>query len=524
MNPESWLQHEPVVLALALLVGIALERSRIPSALPTLLAILSAGSVIAVIALIVNHVRFPFFIDLMEGVVMQHAQRAMHAQAIYPLPTPEFVPLAYNALFYLLAAPFLLLFGETLSTLRSVAVLGFLGSAVAMFVIARAATRSAWWGAIAVGLFCAAYPAMDAYLDSAHSDSWLLCCALWGTYLVGRPSRGARIAGILVFVAAFWFKQHGAVFLGVALLFLTWQEGLPQSLVYWLVAIALGPLLYLVAPGTFLGPEFHYFTWHVPSGWSEYSTKSIYRVIRYAKSCYPVLVLAALVGAYHTLRSRKIGILELQLGAAFLTALMGSLDPGSSNNVFIPFSAFCILYGSIELARIDEAGTIALGLRPALLAVLLAFATLLRDPRAYWLPASARASYADLQATIRALPGTVYAPGIGQLVDGPRLYPAAHWVALEDMMRGPHRTAADSALARRMLDPLRHPSTPAFVLTNHPLATMSAPTRELATRFELIQDYGDRFTPLTAVARPYHAGWPRYLYRSIGVGAPAHVP
>lgn len=524
MNLQSWLQHEIVILALALLVGIALERLRVPSALPALLAVLSAGSVVAVIALVVNHVRFPFFIDLMEGVVMQHAQRAMHGQSIYPLPTPEFVPLAYNALFYLLAAPFLLLFGDTLSTLRSVAVLGFLGSAVAMFVIVRGASRSAWWGAIAVGLFCAAYPAMDAYLDSAHSDSWLLCCALWGTFLVGRPSRGARIAGILVLVAAFWFKQHGAVFLGVALLFLTWREGLRQALLYWLVAIVLGPLLYLVAPGPIFGPDFHYFTWVVPSGWSQLTTRTLYRVIHYAKTYYPVLVLASLAGAYRAFRSKRIDILELQLGAALLTALMGSLDPGSSNNVFIPFSAFCILCGSIALARIDEAGTTVLWLRPALLAVLLAFATLLRDPRAYWLPASARASYADLQATIRALPGTVYAPGIGQLVSGPRLYPAAHWVALEDMMRGQHRTAADSALARRMLDPLRHPSAPAFVLTNRPLETMSAPTSELAASYELVQDYGDRFTPLTAVPRPYHAGWPRYLYRSIGAGAPAHVP
>lgn len=524
MSPQSLLHHAPVLLALALLVGFALERSRIPFALPGLIGILCTASVVAVIALVVNHLRFPFFIDLMEGVVMQHAQLAMHGQGIYPVPTPEFVPLAYNALFYVLAAPFLLLFGDTLTTLRSVAVLGFLGSAIAMFVIARATTRSAWWGAIAVGLFCAAYPAMDAYLDSAHSDSWLLCCALWGTYLVGRPSRSARIAGILVLVAGFWFKQHGAVFLGVALLFLTWREGLAQSLVYWLIAIALGPLLYLLAPGPIFGPEFHYFTWTVPSGWSQLSTRTFYRVAEYAKNNYPVLVLAALALAYRALRSRKVEILEAQLGTAFLTAIMGSLDPGSSNNVFIPFGAFCILCGTIELAQIDDAGTIFLGMRPALVAVLLAFATLLRDPRKFWLPASARASYADLQSTIRALPGTVYAPGIGQLVDGPRLFPAAHWVALEDMMRGKHRTAADSALARHMLDPLRHPSTPAFVLTNRPLASMSAPTSELASSYELVQDYGDRFTPLTGVPRPFHLGWPRYLYRSIGAGAPANVP
>ena len=138
MNPLAWLQHASVALALALLVGIALERSRIPSALPALLDILSAAGVVTVIALVVNHMRFPFFIDLMEGVVMQHAQRAIHGQSIYPVPTPEYVPLAYNALFYVFAAPFLRLFGDTLPTLRSLAVLGYLGSAIAMFVIVRA--------------------------------------------------------------------------------------------------------------------------------------------------------------------------------------------------------------------------------------------------------------------------------------------------------------------------------------------------------------------------------------------------
>jgi hypothetical protein len=75
-----------------------------------------------------------------------------------------------------------------------------------------------------------------------------------------------------------------------------------------------------------------------------------------------------------------------------------------------------------------------------------------------------------------------------------------------------------------MLDPLRHPATPVYMLTNFPIETMSAPTRELATRFDLVQDYGDRFAPLTALPRPYYSGWPRYLYRSIGAGAPAHVP
>jgi 4-amino-4-deoxy-L-arabinose transferase-like glycosyltransferase len=523
VNEHVWLTHAAIPLAIALIVAFALERSRMSAALPALLSLLAAASVIVLAALIVNHVRMPFQIDVMEEVVMQHARRVMHGQSIYPRASPEYVPLAYNALFYILAAPFLLLFGDTLPTLRAVSVIGFAGSGIAIFILVRSYTRSAWWAAIAVGLFCAAYPAMDAYLDTAHADAWLLCCALWGTYLVGCDSRGPRLAGILVLAAAFWFKQHGAVFLGVALLFLTWREGLRKSLAYWLIAIAAGPVLYLAAP-PLLGPAFHYFTWQVPSGWSTLTTHSILRVVRFAATHYPVVTLAALFGAYRALRARTIGILDMMLGAALLTALMGALDSGSSNNVFIPMGAFCILSGSIELARLNERAAPWWGVRPALAGALLAFATLLYDPRDFWMPESAPASYAELQATIRALPGTVYAPGIGQLANGPKLYPAGHWVALEDIVRGSHRTAADTALAQRALDPARHPAATAFVLTNAPLGELSAPVSTLAASYTLVQDYGTRFAALAPLPRPFNTGYPRYLYRFTGAGGLTHDP
>jgi hypothetical protein len=524
VSPVTALEHTAIALAIALLVAVALERARLAPALTALLSILAAASAIVLVALVVNHVPFPFHLDLMEGVVMQHAQRVVHGDSMYPLPTPEFVPLAYNALFYIIAAPFLRLFGDSLPTLRIVSVLGMLGSAAATFVLVRsytrsiltvdAASRSMWWAAIATGLFCASYAAMDAYLDTAHSDAWLLCCALWGTYLVARGSRGAHVAGILLLVAGFWFKQHGAIFVGAALVYLTWREGIRASVPYWLVAIVLGPLLYALAPAPMFGEEFHFFTWHVPSGWSQFGAHTIPRVVLYLVSFYPALAAVTLVGMWRALRAREIGLLELQVSAAVLTAFMGSLDPGSSYNVYIPLAAFTIVYGVSELARLSERVPNWHGVRPANVLALLAFATLLHDPRDFWLPGSARASYADLQSTIRALPGKVYAPGIGQLTDGPQLFPAAHWVALDDIMRGPHRSAADSALARSMLDPIRHPATTAYVLTNHPLATLAPPVSELADSYSLVEDYGARFSSLGALRRRFDHGYPRYLYRS----------
>ncbi len=528
MSLLSPLIRSVVAIVIALVLAMALERARAERVLPTLLTALAGGSAVVLIALVANHIAFPFHLDLMEGVVMQHARRALHGESIYPLPTPGFVPLAYNALFYILSVPFLRIFGDSLTTLRLVSVLGMLGSAAATFAIVRAYTRailteradarSIWWAALAAGFFCASYAAMDAYLDTAHSDAWLLCCTLWGTYLVSRPSRGAHVAGVLVLVAGFWFKQHGSIFVGASLVYLTWREGLVRAIPYWAIAMVLGPLLYALAPGTLLGADFHFFTWHVPSGWSQFGAHTVPRVLLYVATYYPVLAVVALMGVWRSVRAREIGILELELGAAALAAFMGSLDPGSSYNVFIPLAAFTIVYSVIELAALSERVSLWHGVRPALALAVLAFATLLHDPRAFWIPSTARAEYADLQLTLRTLPGHVYAPGIGQLSTGPELYPAAHWVALDDIMRGPHRSAADSALSRSILDPLRHPAMTAYVLTNHPLETLAPPVSELAGSYSLVTDYGTRFSSLAGLPRRFDHGYPRYLYRSTASG------
>jgi hypothetical protein len=534
VNPLTTLVRSAGPLAVALALALLLERMRAGRVLSALLAVLAAGSAVVLIALVANHVGSPFHLDLMEGVVLQHARRALSGESIYPLPTPEFVPLAYNALFYIVSVPFLRVFGDSLATLRMVSVLGMLGSAAATFALVRTYTRatqadradatSLWWASLATGLFCASYAAMDAYLDTAHSDAWLLCCALWGTYLVSRTSRSAHIAGVLVLVAGFWFKQHGAIFVGASLVYLTWRKGIARSIPYWLIAIVLGPLLYVLAPGELLSADFHFFTWHVPSGWSQFGAHTIPRVVLYLAAFYPALVVVALAGAWRAVRAREIGLLELELGAAALTAFMGSLDPGSSYNVFIPLAAFTIVYGVIELARLNARVSLWHGIRPAPVIALVAFATLIHDPREFWVPASVNASYADLQSTIRALPGKVYAPGIGQLADGPQLFPAAHWVALDDIMRGPHRSAADSALSRSMLDPLRHPATTAYVLTNHPLELLAPPVSELAHSYSLVTDYGARFSSLTALPRRFDHGYPRYLYRSTAAGEVTRAP
>jgi hypothetical protein len=121
-------------------------------------------------------------------------------------------------------------------------------------------------------------------------------------------------------------------------------------------------------------------------------------------------------------------------------------------------------------------------------------------------------SYADLVDLLDKLPGDVYAPSLGQLQSGFEFYPAAHWVALEDMIRGPGRDTRNHPKTRALLDPALHPSKEAYVLANYSLK--AHPWIEfLEETYVLEVDLGDRFRSLRVLPARWDHGWPRYLYR-----------
>lgn len=469
------------------------------------------------VGLWVNHVPFPLHLDLMEGTVLQHAVRAAAGQPVYPEPTPGFVPLAYNPLFYYLAAPAIWIFGPSLAALRLVAIVGMAGSGALIFAAVRRQTGSAWWGLIAVGAFAAAYHVMDSYLDTAHSDSWLLCTALLGSYLIDRAqSDRGRLAGVAALTLAFWFKQHGALFAIAGVLYLTWCFGMRAALRYWLVAAALGPVAYLGAARWPFGPAFHYFTWSVPRGWSRLDSRTIHRLAAYFGQWYPVTILcAAGTVIVDALRPReRVTIWDVQFVAGAASAAMGALDWGSADNVFIPFGAFMIVVATIGVARFAKAARSDLARASAPVAVALILLPLLYDPRRA-IVATHRAAdaYADLASTVRSLGTPVYAPDIGQTARGTLFSPTAHWVALEDMGRGPGHTQADRTKAWRLLDPVAHPGGSAYLLTNLPVERETPPVSLLAHYYTLERDFGERFASLAGTPKRFEHGYPRYLYR-----------
>jgi hypothetical protein len=346
---------------------------------------------------------------------------------------------------------------------------------------------------------------MECYLATAHSDACFLLAALAGTFVIDRTrSQLGAMAGVALLAVSFWFKQHGVLFVIGGLAYLSLRDGI-RSWPSWIVAAVLVPGLYVFAGPAMFGPYFHYFTWEVPRQWGvDLRLRSLLRYVGFIGLFYPVLAASSLAGlARHW---RRPDAWTVQLVYAMLSGFMGAMDRGSAENVFIPMGTWFILIGAIGLAK----------WRPGPLpvtALLLCFVTLAYDPGPVLPSSEAHAAYSDLVGYLRGLGGPVYGPWQGQLPSGFALRPAAHWVALEDLVRGPGRDVADSPTVRRLAAPALVPGGPTFVIANQPLETRDV-LAFLTDDYVLACDLGDRFAALRVLPKRYVHGWPRYLYRS----------
>jgi hypothetical protein len=480
-----------------------------------LLGALSAAWIVVLLVIFANHARFPLFLDLMEGTIFQHFDRAAHLQPIYTAPTAEFVPFAYNVLYYYAAVPVGWVVGESLFALRLLSILATLGVALLIFGIIKRQSNSMWWGFVGTGLFAVSYWAMDSYIDTAHSDACFVLCSVAGSWMISAGgSRGLKWLGVLTLVLSFWFKQHGAIFLAGGLIFLTWEDGWRRSWPFWLFASVLGPGAYIFLGPALFGSHFHYFTYSVPSTWASLSVRGFVRWGGYIVMFFCWLAAAVLYRGLAGLRGRtfSVDIWQLQWMAAVATGLLGAMDPGSARNVFIPMATWTILVGVLGLSRMASSN---LGGRREIIPyafLVLSFALLAFNPRTVMISAESGPAYRDLIQFLRGLDGAVYAPTLGQLPRDFILYPAAHWVALDDMIRGGDAELQNHPMVQEILSPLLETDRDQYILANYPLTRF--PWFEyLNHHFELEKDLQDRFRALTVLPGTYSHGWPRYLYR-----------
>jgi hypothetical protein len=301
-----------------------------------------------------------------------------------------------------------------------------------------------------------------------------LFTVLLGTYLIDQNrSEMVNVLGVFLLVLSFWFKQHGALFTVGGVLFLTYRGGISASIIYWLEAALLGPVLYVFGGTRMFGEFYHVFTWKVPSNWTEVNFATVWRYTAFILKSYPLLSLsgAFLVFWNGLCERKKIDIWFFQFVFAILSGVLGTLDPGSSDNIYIPMGTWLILMGVLGLHKLVAEVPWVQKYGAHLMVIFATFAVFFYNPFRVIVPPDADKAYADLVEMLQGLDGPVYAPSLGQLQSGYTLYPAANWVALEDMIRGPNREERNHPNTRKLLDPAIHPLDQAYILTNFPLDT-----------------------------------------------------
>ena len=105
---EALLARMSAPLGAAVLIAVVLFLLRRRPAIKRLLGppvtLAAVGNLLLVAFLWTRQVDFPLNLDLMEGTVLQHVQRAAAGVPIYAAPSAAFVALAYNPLYYEVAA------------------------------------------------------------------------------------------------------------------------------------------------------------------------------------------------------------------------------------------------------------------------------------------------------------------------------------------------------------------------------------------------------------------------------------
>jgi len=499
------------------IVGEKQTNNKFISLARNLFAVYASVWIVFMVYLWFNHVSFPLNLEAMELTVVQHLRRIMAGQQLYVEPSPDFVPLAYAPLYYYISVPFAWLFGANLFTMRLVAILGMLGAGAVIFLTIKKQTGSYWWAIMATGLFASAYLVMDTYLDNAHSDSWLLFTVLLGCYFIDKNrSRATNVLGLLFLVVSFWFKQHGALFAIGGTLYLTWRDGLKSSWIYWTLATLLGPVLYVLSPFFMFGPQFHYYTYTIPSHWSELSFSAVKRYVGYIAKGYLALAGTGVIASVYFIIKKlgRVSIWYFMLPFAMLSGFMGALDPGSNNNVFITMGAWFIISGVLGLYNLKNQYSSVNKWALHLVALAISFGLFFYNPLSVVVSPKSSDAYRDFVSYLNSLDGPVYAPWIGQLESDYTFTPSVHWVPMEDLVRGPGVDEYNHPTIRALLDSVIHPEGTAYILMNYPLENDPL-LGFLLEDYRLDVDLGDRFALLGTLPKRFDLLYPRYLYKHV---------
>ena len=156
--------------------------------------------------------RYPFELEWMEGGMLEHARRVLDGKALYPEPSPEFVPFIYAPLYSYAGALVAAVTGPDLFALRLVSFVSTLVTLIFLYRIVEFETSSRAFGAVASCLFVATFAASGGWFDLARVDSFALAWLLAAVDVTRRAvrRRNLALAGALL-AAAVLTKQTCAI-------------------------------------------------------------------------------------------------------------------------------------------------------------------------------------------------------------------------------------------------------------------------------------------------------------------------
>ncbi|MBK9102861.1 MAG: glycosyltransferase family 39 protein [Austwickia sp.] len=423
-----------------------------------LICAIAAVPVLVYLVVAAARVGYPYELEWMEGGSVELARRVAAGQPLYGPPTLEFTPWPYPPGYAALAALAAELVGPGFAALRWVSIVASLVVLAALVLILRQVSGRWLPGVVAAGVYAATYGPAGLSADVGRVDSVLVALVLLA--LLAAIRARAAAGGVLVaviLVAASATKQTAVPIALVMLAVLVWRRrragSVAAALYAGLLALGVGAadrwslgwfVDYVVAllPGhPVVGHQFVTF-WLVDLGLVLLPVVLLALFARFARFDRRTAGGGPSPGA-----GREPGLdLPVAVAAALvLVAWASRLHSGGAVNVLMTAYAGAALLVGLAVARLQ-------GSRRGVVAVALALGAqvLVTLPSVrHAVPTAADRQAGDaVVAALTALPGRVLLPDHPYYLTLAGKTPAAHTVAISDVLRAGPSRARDALLAR----------------------------------------------------------------------------
>lgn len=322
---------------------------------------------------------YPYELWWFEGNSLEQSLRVLIGQ-IYVRPTPEYIAMIYNPLYFIISAIFIKIFGVHLYSIRLVSLAASLGSLFLLFQLVHQKTKKQSIGVLCAGLFAATYYISGAMWDTARVDSLAVFFLLYSIYIsrIGIHLKHHTYAAFLFFLSC--FTKQSIIFF------------IPFTCIYYLLEKRKFVLYYLTTCIVLLGASiivlnaythnwFFYYTMTLPQKHSYEIKNFVFFLISDSIKIFPMLIITVLY-LVSVIKNKIINdyFYVIIISGLTILSILGRLNIGGASNTLIPFHIALSIgtaLGVSTLYTISKKNNLVL---PATMLILLQFCMLFYNP------------------------------------------------------------------------------------------------------------------------------------------------